>query len=449
MKRKIIFWVVVIVLIALLISLYQPIRGEIYWHMFTNNTINSYESYLNKFPNGKHRTQAKFAIDTLQWNKAKEENTVRSYQEYIDAHPEGHFLRIAYENFIKKHPGQILEEKAKNILKDMDDRDILDLIKENKIELNTFGSGQIDNIQLKLLSLVNHGLHIIIPAGTFFECNGNAQNMVSTTQMNISLKSNESKIVKVPTACANLHKDIPTDKEKFSIQRSSNQKELQKLMLVLNNASIDKYVKQAATWIVTDNADYNDLGRLIGTREGVYYQVGGGFRVITVNKTVEAIKLCSDAGIDIKKKAIWGDCDLLYLGLDKNDSLKNWFETLNPLLVQRVKEILDKISEKFRKLDSEKLEKLNAKSLKIDITVNRSANNLFINGFAKYLQKQGHYIDVGINEGLGGNIEVVYKKGFKDEAGILSKILQQFFDKVKTYQMSDVYNRNEDIFITF
>ena len=71
-------FLIIIILITSTIILSKTVRDEIQWHLFTNNEIQSYKSYLNKYPKGNHVSDAKKGIDTILWFKAKRINTGKS-----------------------------------------------------------------------------------------------------------------------------------------------------------------------------------------------------------------------------------------------------------------------------------------------------------------------------------------------------------------------------------
>lgn len=84
-------------------------------------------------------------------------------------------------------------------------------------------------------------------------------------------------------------------------------------MPVLHRAGASYLTVQAAVWIVTDNADYDELGTL---------QLGSS-RAIGVDPTVQAMWHCEQAGIDIKKKLIWTDRAFLAKNV-RDTKLKSW-----------------------------------------------------------------------------------------------------------------------------
>jgi len=78
---------------------------------------------------------------------------------------------------------------------------------------------------------------------------------------------------------------------------------------------------QAATWIVTDNAGYDSLGSLVASRNGIPQG-----RTIRETEAAQAIRLCAEAGIGIKKKRIWNDRRKILAGLEEG-ALKDWLES--------------------------------------------------------------------------------------------------------------------------
>jgi hypothetical protein len=89
-------------------------------------------------------------------------------------------------------------------------------------------------------------------------------------------------------------------------------------MPILDKAGVNTETKQAAVWIVTDDADYYDLGILVASQFGF-----GGSRVINEVETVRALRICDEAGIDIKRKRIWSDKKEILSGLEDGE-LKKW-----------------------------------------------------------------------------------------------------------------------------
>ena len=117
----------------------------------------------------------------------------------------------------------------------------------------------------------------------------------------------------VPAACANIRRAIPGEEVGFAVRAAPRQRALERLMPVL--AGADRDVVQAAVWIVTDNASYSDLGVLTA---GAW-----GPRVIGAREAVAALRFCEEAGVDVRRRAIWRDRRRMAQELEDGD-LKAW-----------------------------------------------------------------------------------------------------------------------------
>jgi hypothetical protein len=323
----------------------ERIEGLDWQEAETANTVAAYERYLDRHSDGRYVAQAGERIEGLHWQEAGTANTISSYQQYLESYPSGRYAeeanqrvasladddspflaaqqegtRKAFEDFLAKFPGHRWEADARSalddIVKDMEGRDIVDLIAENKAEAKPKGSG-IESVSLEVRRLVNHEITVLIPIGTFFASAGSAQDMVTTNVGQLVLKDNEWHSVSVSAACANLHARVPGGQDTFNILRTPQQ-ELEKLMGALaKTAGLDSAVRQAAVWIVTDNANYAGLGTLVGSITRA--------RVINETKAAQAMKAVDDAGIDITQKAIWWDRSQILQGL-QDETLRNWLQ---------------------------------------------------------------------------------------------------------------------------
>ena len=133
--------------------------------------------------------------------------------------------------------------------------------------------------------------------------------MIVRTPANILLETDSWLEVTLEVTCANMHREVPFSKDSFDIVRAPDQSELQILMEFLEGADelgwqYTKFdVVQAAVWIVTDDANFEDLGTLVSS-----YVVGGTqTRSIDEDETARAMFLVDEAGIDITVKTIWQD----------------------------------------------------------------------------------------------------------------------------------------------
>ncbi|MDR2981419.1 MAG: hypothetical protein LBV12_04140 [Puniceicoccales bacterium] len=239
--------------------------------------------------------------------------------------------RIA-ENATDARVREAASEKLSGITPGTTQQPMVDLMKTGKILAEIHGGG-IQHVFVRLRKTVPYPLEVLIPAGTYFVCdNPKAQNMVSTEDVRIALAKTESETDSQPVsvACANRPKDVPSGGDRFTIGSLPDGDALSKLMAAMKGRNIVFATKQAAVWILTDDADFNDLGKLVTTTSsasgGVLRQTGSS-RTIQPPVAVAAMRLCADSGVDIKKKTIWRDASQLHADLPPGE-LREWLRTL-------------------------------------------------------------------------------------------------------------------------
>lgn len=293
------------------------------------NTPAAYRSYLSQYPSGPNATEAAKDLEDLEWEAARKTNTPAAYSTYLSEYPNALHAREAkqartaalrdeapfeavrgagsaeaYQRFIQDYPGHRRIHDAEAALKEMAGRDIVDLLADKRIQVKIQGGG-IESVSLEIRRLTTHPIRVRIPVGTFFVSrSASAQNMVARTEELVELRNTDWTWVSVAAACANRPRDIPDDQNRFTVRRTAASKELQKLMPALSNANVPFSVEQAAVWIVTDNADYEDLGILVQSIGGLGF---GGERVIDESAAARAMRIVDDAGIDITRKSIWSN----------------------------------------------------------------------------------------------------------------------------------------------
>jgi hypothetical protein len=198
--------------------------------------------------------------------------------------------------------------------------DIFDLMAQGKVEVTPYGAG-IQRVDMIIRRTVAEPLTVRIPVGTYLVPRGAAyQGMVTTAERVVTLGTGEPVRVSLDAACTNRVKQIPGYGDGFVAQRSPNLADLRKLAPALERAGVSYPVRQAAVWIVTDNATYGDMGILVRRYGGA--TVG---RVITASDAAQAMRICSEAGIDITRKAIWFDRGRLRAEVP-DDTLRQWLD---------------------------------------------------------------------------------------------------------------------------
>ena len=190
---------------------------------------------------------------------------------------------------------------------------ITQLMAQGAISVTGRGSS-IELVGLKIRNLRAVPLSFTIPIGTFLDSSdGSVQDMVTTETLQVTLAASEEKEVLIWAACADLNLDEPGSSNSFTVRASPPNAELVPILKALEAASASRDVFQAAVWIITDNADYDDLGNLLR----------GGTRSIDEDCAATAMRAIDQNGVDITAKAIWADRYSILNGIT-DASLRAW-----------------------------------------------------------------------------------------------------------------------------
>jgi sulfatase modifying factor 1 len=227
--------------------------------------------------------------------------------------------------------------------------DIADLLNEGKIEIKAMGAG-IEKVDVSVRKLVSYSMTVQVPLGSYFVSQSIlTQNMVTTAKRNIILTDSLWQTVSIPAACANMTRLVPEDYIAFTISRSPPISELTQILPYLDSLNFDFATRQAAVWIITDDANYNDLGKLVSQPQS---QFSKGIRIINEVTAARAIEICATAGIIIYYKRIWSDRQSVLSGLD-DVRLRNLIEKLQveePKYKAKLKELEPAFREKVSSL---------------------------------------------------------------------------------------------------
>ena len=201
-------------------------------------------------------------------------------------------------------------------------RNMLDLVDDGQLAISATGSN-IREVSLSVLNLTDERLRFHVPAGAFFaSADPAAQSMIATGgAQEFDLMPHQAITVAVQAACANLPLHIPNWQTGFTISRTPSQPELARVAARLGNESYD--VRQAAIWIVSDNADYGDLGILV---TGGSYGNVGSVRVIDPEDAVRAMQIVNAAGVDVRERRIWRNRAMLLEATTDGDA-RRWLES--------------------------------------------------------------------------------------------------------------------------
>lgn len=184
-----------------------------------------------------------------------------------------------------------------------DTRDIYEAYRDGKVDIEVRGDG-IEHVNGRVTRKAGTKPMVVrIPPGTLFEANsGGVQNMVVTDGTTVDLTTSRSAAFTAAVACSDLHLSVPGEGDRFAVGRLPERKaEVVKFFPVANRAGVSYETKQAGVWIVTDDANYNGLGILVGGF------LGGGPRAINEDEAASAMMLLEKSGIDVSSRSIWSD----------------------------------------------------------------------------------------------------------------------------------------------
>jgi len=163
---------------------------------------------------------------------------------------------------------------------------LLEAIKNKYVLFSAHGSG-IESSHIKIENVTDMQLHLIIPEGTFLRAHSsNYQSMVLTGPKDVVLDAGKTYEGNVNTACMNISRSVPDGDVTFGLSQRPENHLLTKLIRLLNEGDYTYSVKQAAVWIVTDGADYDDMGIL----HNQFYQ-----RIIDLEDYQKAVSIVNEA----------------------------------------------------------------------------------------------------------------------------------------------------------
>jgi hypothetical protein len=232
-------------------------------------------------------------------------------------------LRAATEallRIVRRHPDAPLEAGLRQQILELDAQDIAQLAARGRLEVEAAGAG-IFSVTLRLRPRAAGPMPVRIPAGTFFLAQDfTVQSMIATEEVRVRLAADVWTRVTVPAAGTKRPARIPAPDDRFELRDHRVQVLLRDLLQAIARAPVEPAVRQAAVWILTDDADYRDLGVLL---EGHALDGPAARRLIGARQAALAMRLCDQSGTDITERAIWADRDIVLAALD-DAVLKRW-----------------------------------------------------------------------------------------------------------------------------
>ncbi len=197
---------------------------------------------------------------------------------------------------------------------------ILDLYFHNRVEMHAYGA-DTNAVSLVLRNKTANPIQVLMPAGLYFVApNKMIQTMVSTSNVQLDLAARQEMTVSLPAASTNIGAKKAGSDSRFSIRGATGQRDLEKLIPAMQRAAATYPVNQAAVWILTEDASYEQLGTLKSGPDVL------ATRIIGQADVARALRILSDAGIDVRNRAVWRDRAQLAASVE-NTELASWLRT--------------------------------------------------------------------------------------------------------------------------
>ena len=255
------------------------------------DTITALEAFVLSHPGAPDAGQARERAEALKRDDAP----------FVTAHKKG--STEALEQFLRDYPGHVRTAFARRALLDLKGVDIFRLVDEKRVSTAIKGGG-LTRAQVTLINNGDSAVSVMIPSAIMFVSrNPEIQNMVTTSATLVALKPNETKSLSVPVASANLPRRAPGSSSELFLEQVADQPALKRIVWHMQAVELPFEVRQAAVWIVTDDATYQGLSRLDTMRPGY---------------AMHALRLLEESGIKLGRFSIWhGGARLLRDHIDK------------------------------------------------------------------------------------------------------------------------------------
>jgi ankyrin repeat protein len=252
-------------------------------------------AYLRWFPRGARAAELRARLEPNLWSRAVATEDPALYALYRDACPEGPHVEAARTA--------------------AEGEDLSQLVARGSVIVEALGAN-ITSVGARLTWVapdaaptaddgkVSDGVTVRVPAGSYFAAGAaGVQNMLAyrTTRVRLHRGMPSARPV-LEVVCANKSLAIPTDQHGMSFAGPAPSADLVRVARVLEETQAPYAVAQAATWIVSDDANVAGLGTLVW-QSGVL-TTGS---VIQLGDMGRALELCSRAGVDLRTRAIWQD----------------------------------------------------------------------------------------------------------------------------------------------
>lgn len=170
-------------------------------------------------------------------------------------------------------------------------------------------------------------LSIVVPAGTLLVAKDSAvKNLLTTRLAVIDVLAMQDRKYNVPIVEVSRPDTFASEKHEFTAQSLAADSELALVARAAATAGASRHTQWAVAWIVSDDADYAALGKIVKIED---FNPATAERVIKADHIAAALRLLDEVGIDTRKRRIWSDWQLLYDQAER-PQLRAWLTKHRP-----------------------------------------------------------------------------------------------------------------------
>lgn len=231
---------------------YSRAREEWDWYRAkAANRQEAYQVFLRNFEYSGHRADAQERISEIAWASIQPTPSIQGLRQFLAI--EGVDLGGQHAASARKRIAALRAERTMLLT---------ELSSTGRVEVSAKGAG-ISEVELTIKNLTSTELTVRISPALYFRARDpNVQNMVVVLDTTNDVPAGESLVVRVPAACANLARRIPGANDSFDSAAWPAEAPLSRVLKQIITSEVSFSVRQAAVWIITDDATRADISML-------------------------------------------------------------------------------------------------------------------------------------------------------------------------------------------
>ena len=398
-----------------------------------------YQEFLDAFPRGRMAPTAQVRIERIRWAEAERANTVAAYQQYIDDAIDGARTRLAearqkelqrddapflaakrqrspeaWAQFLQDFRGHRRSGEALAKLAEAEPDSIFELARTGKLTIS--GEGwDLYRFGVVLHKHRTSALPVSVPQGLYWKAQDpRVQDMVATHGFDHKLDQDGDIWCSTPAAGAGMRKRLATAKDKFTLLPSPPNADLARLIAFFAFKMPEFRLRQAAIWVVTDNATWDELKQYMYGQTGAEWDIitGDEEKIFDTDEVANVLQIIEAAGLDVTRYALWKDKrgEIFWNLVADGDARWLTFSKNDPQGVGRAwEELKTRVASRLSGMESRFARTLKARPF--DIVVRSRSGSPESAWLGWYLRELGHDVsfalqpdgDADADSKLGGN----------------------------------------------